>query len=89
MKNESVAKSLEKSQNVLEEKRKKTVNKKMQKKDQHVDNNCYALGSRAIKQLRISYVTRQNFLTFTFRSKRRINYYYFRKTSRKPKLFQT
>ena len=49
MKNESVRKSLEKSKNVLEEKRKNGQSKKFTKKDQHVYNNCYELHSRAIK----------------------------------------
>ena len=42
MKNESVKKSLEKTKNVLEEKR-KMVKRKTCKKDQHVYNNCYEL----------------------------------------------
>ena len=49
MKNESVKKSLEKSKNVLEEKRKMFKQKICIKKDQHVYNNCYELRSRAIK----------------------------------------
>ena len=47
MKNKSVKKSLEKSKNVLEEKRKNGQAKKLHKKDQHVYNNCYELLSRA------------------------------------------
>ena len=55
MKNQSVKKSLEKSKNVLEEKRKivkrKIRHKKTKaKKDTHVYNNCYELRSRAIKK---------------------------------------
>ena len=49
MKNESVKKSLEKSKNVLEEKRKTVKRKICIKKDTHVYNNCYELRSRAIK----------------------------------------
>ena len=49
MKNESVKKSLEKSKNVLEEKRKIARRKICLKKDTHVYNNCYELRSRAIK----------------------------------------
>ena len=48
MKNESVKKSLEKSKNVLEEKR-KTVKRKICIKKAHVYNNSYELRSRAIK----------------------------------------
>ena len=48
MKNERVEKSLEKSKNVLEEKR-KMVKQKICIKNQHVYNNCYKLRSRAIK----------------------------------------
>ena len=48
MKNESVKKSLEKSKNVLEEKRKMVKQKICMKKDQDVYNNCYELRSRAI-----------------------------------------
>ena len=47
MKNESVKKSLKKSKNVLEEKR-KTVLRKICIKKTHVYNNCYELRSRAI-----------------------------------------
>ena len=50
MKNESEKKSLEKSKNVLEEKRKK-VKRKVCIKKQHVYNNCYELRSRAINKL--------------------------------------
>ena len=50
MKNESVKKSLEKSKNVLEEKRKTVKRKNCIKKDTHVYNNCYELRSRAIKK---------------------------------------
>ena len=50
MKNESVKKSLEKSKNVLEEKR-KTVQQKICIKKTHVYNNCYELRSRAIKHM--------------------------------------
>ena len=46
---ESVKKSLEKSTNVLEEKRKNVKQKKLHKKDTHVYNNCYEFRSRAIK----------------------------------------
>ena len=49
MKNESVKKSLEKSKNVLEEKRKTVKRKICIKKDTHVYNNCFELRSRAIK----------------------------------------
>ena len=49
MKNESVKKSLEKSKNVLEEKR-KTVKRKICIKKTHVYNNCYELRSRAINK---------------------------------------
>ena len=49
MKNESVKKSLEKSKNVLEEKRKTVKRKICIKKDTHVYYNCYELRSRAIK----------------------------------------
>ena len=49
MKNESVKKSLEKSKNVPEEKR-KMVKKKFCIKDQRVYNNCYELRARAINQ---------------------------------------
>ena len=51
MKNESVKKSLEKSKNVLEEKRKMVKQKILHKKDQQVYNNCYELRSRAIKMI--------------------------------------
>ena len=47
--NESVKKSLEKSKNVLEEKRKIVKRQICIKKDKHVYNNCYELRSRAIK----------------------------------------
>ena len=47
MKNESVKKSLEKSNNVLEEKR-KMVKRKICIKNTHAYNNCYELRSRAI-----------------------------------------
>ena len=50
MKNESVKKSLEKSKNVLEEKRKTVKRKICIKKDTHVYYNCYELRSRAIKK---------------------------------------
>ena len=50
MKNESVKKSLEKSKNVLEEKRKTVKRKICIKKDTHVYNNCYELRSRAINE---------------------------------------
>ena len=43
MKNESVKKSLEKSKNVLEEKRKIVKRQIYIKKDTHVYNNCYEL----------------------------------------------
>ena len=49
MKNESVKKSLDKSKNVLEEKRKNGQAKNLHKKDQHVYINCYEIRSRAIK----------------------------------------
>ena len=45
MMNESVKKSLEKSKNVLEEKRKIVKQKICIKKDTHVYNNCYELRS--------------------------------------------
>ena len=54
MKNESVKKSLEKSKNVLEEKRKTVKRKICIKKYTHVYNNCYELRSRAIKNQSIS-----------------------------------
>ena len=47
MKHERVKKSLEKSKNVLEEKR-KNVERKICIKETHVYNNCYELRSRAI-----------------------------------------
>ena len=50
MKNESVKKSIEKSKNVPEEKRKMVKWKICIKKDQHVYNNCYELRSSAIKK---------------------------------------
>ena len=50
MTNESVKKSLEKSKNVIEEKRKNCQAKDLHKKDTHVYNNCYELRSRAIKK---------------------------------------
>ena len=50
MMNESVKKSLEKSKNVLEEKRKIVKRKICIKKDTHVCNNCYELRSRAINK---------------------------------------
>ena len=50
MKNESVKKPLEKSKNVLEEKRKIVKQKIFIKKDQHVYINCYELRSREINQ---------------------------------------
>ena len=49
MKNESVKKSLEKSNNALEEKRKNCEAKKLHKKDTF-NNNCDELRSRAIKK---------------------------------------
>ena len=48
MKNESEKKSLEKSKNVLEEKRKIIKRKNCIRKDTHVYNNCYELRSRSI-----------------------------------------
>ena len=48
MKNESVKKSLEKSWNVLEPKRKN--GQILHKKDQHDYNNCFKLRSIAIKK---------------------------------------
>ena len=50
MKNESVKKSLEKSKNILEEKRKTFKRKICIKKDTHAYNNCYELRSRATKK---------------------------------------
>ena len=50
MKNESVKKSLENSNNVLKETRKIVRQKKCIKKDRHVYKNCYELRSRAIKK---------------------------------------
>ena len=50
MKNKSVKKSFEKSQNVLEEKR-TIVEQKICIKNQHVYNNCYELRSRAINNI--------------------------------------
>ena len=58
MKNRSVKKSLEKSKNVLEEKRKNSQAKNLHKKDQHVYNNCYELRSRAInKEVKLERIT--------------------------------
>ena len=54
MKNASVKNSLEKSKNVLEEKR-KMVKRKTCIKNQHVYNNCYERRSRAIKNPRPQY----------------------------------
>ena len=51
MKNESVKKSLEKSKNVLEEKR-KIVKQKICIKKTHVNKNCYEHRSRATKNLK-------------------------------------
>ena len=48
--NENVKKSLEKSKNVLEEKRKIVKRKICIKKDTQVYKNCYELRSRATKQ---------------------------------------
>ena len=48
MKTESVKKSLEKSKNVLEEKRKNSQAKNLHKKDRHVYKNCYELRSLAM-----------------------------------------
>ena len=48
MNNESV-KPLDKSKNVLEEKRKMIKQKVCTKKNKNVYNNCYELRSRAIK----------------------------------------
>ena len=53
-------KSLEKSKNVLEEKRKNGQAKNLHKKDQHVYNNCYELRSRAVNN--------QYALTYNFSS---------------------
>ena len=50
MKHETAKKSLEKSKNVLEEKRKIVRQKNFIKKT-HVYNNCYELRSRAIKNV--------------------------------------
>ena len=50
MMNESVEKSLEKSKNVLEEKRKIVERTICINKDTHVYKNCYELRSRAIKK---------------------------------------
>ena len=50
MKNKSVKRSLEKSKNVLEEKRKIIKRQVCIKKDQQVYNNCYELRSRANKK---------------------------------------
>ena len=47
--NEIVKKSLEKSKNVLKEKR-KIVRRKICIQKTHVNNNCYELRSRAIKK---------------------------------------
>ena len=41
---------MNKSTNVLEEKRKNDHAKNLHKKDQHVNNNCYEIRSRAIKR---------------------------------------
>ena len=53
MMNESVKKLLEKSKNVLEEKRKIVKRKICIKKDIHVYNNCYELRSRAINYIEV------------------------------------
>ena len=53
MMNESVKKSLEKSKNVLEEKRKIAKHKICIKKDKHVYNKCHELRSRAINHLKV------------------------------------
>ena len=55
MKNESVKKSLEKSKNVLEEKRNMVKRKICIKTDQHVYNNSYELRSRAINKSMTEY----------------------------------
>ena len=47
--NESVKNPPEKSKNILEEKRKTDIAENLDKKDQHVYNNCSELRSRAIK----------------------------------------
>ena len=54
--NERVKKSLEKSKNLLEEKRKIVKQKICIKKDTHDYNNCYELHSRAINYI-------QNFMS--------------------------
>ena len=53
MKNESVKNLLEKSQNVLEDKQAQNGQaKNLNKKEQHVYNDCYELHSKAIKNFR-------------------------------------
>ena len=48
--NEWVKESLEKSTNVLEEKRKNSRAKNLHQKDQHYYNDCYEIRSRAIEK---------------------------------------
>ena len=60
--NESVKKSLEKSKNVLEEKR-KMVKQKICLKKPHVYNNCYELRSRAINKFRLSVIKKPAVIT--------------------------
>ena len=59
MKNEGVKKSLEKSKNVLEEKRKMS-SEKFGYKHQHVYNNCFEVRSRAINSTIHYYSTTDN-----------------------------
>ena len=62
--NESVKKSLQKSKNVLEEKR-KIVKPKICIKKKHVYNNCYELRSRAIKNCKKNKKNGLKFLNFS------------------------
>ena len=50
MKTKSVKKSLEKSKNVLEQKRKNGQAKILHKKDTHIYNSCFKLCLRAINK---------------------------------------
>ena len=68
MENESVKKSLEKSKNVLEEKRKTGQAKNLHKKDQHAYNNCYELRSGAINKIVIFIWVKKRFILFYLRS---------------------
>ena len=67
MENESVKKSIAKSKNVLEEKRKIVKQKNCIKKDTHVYNNCYELRSRAINKQTL-YAERLNITDFSWKN---------------------